>query len=147
MDIPFQWERGHVLDVPVLTNCPFSFELEVDKVIPTNEEEGDTVFLCRIRNVLKDASLVDSGLPVDELMRKIGAVRTAGGIEYWLGTAATWAPGTSPRSRSSLAWRSARLHRCNNNDKKARAIASAGVQLQYRARSSCGRSSIRRSTS
>ena len=83
MDIPFQWERGQVLDVPVLTDCPFSFELEVDKVIPTNEEEGDTVFLCRIRNVLKDASLVDSGLPVDELMRKIGAVRTAGGIEYW----------------------------------------------------------------
>ena len=83
MDIPFQWERGHVLDVPVLTDCPFSFELEVDKVIPTNEAEGDTVFLCRIRNVLKDAALVDSGLPVDELMRKIGAVRTAGGIEYW----------------------------------------------------------------
>ena len=83
MDVPFQWERGHVLDVPVLTDCPFSFELEVDKVIPTNEEEGDTVFLCRIRNVLKDAALVDSGLPVDELMRKIGAVRTAGGIEYW----------------------------------------------------------------
>jgi hypothetical protein len=40
-------------------------------------------FLCRIRNVLKDAALVDSGLPADELMRKIGAVRTAGGIEYW----------------------------------------------------------------
>lgn len=83
MDIPFEWERGQVLDVPVLTDCPFSFELEVDKVIPTNEAEGDTVFLCRIRNVLKDAALVDSGLPVDELMRKIGAVRTAGGIEYW----------------------------------------------------------------
>ena len=83
MDIPFQWERGRVLNVPVLTDCPFSFELEVDKVIPTNEEEGDTVFLCRIRNVLKDAALVDSGLSVDELMRKIGAVRTAGGIEYW----------------------------------------------------------------
>ena len=83
MDIPYGWERGQVLDVPVLSDCPFSFELEVDKVIPTNEEEGDTVFLCRIRNVLKDTSLVDSGLPVDELMRKIGAVRTAGGIEYW----------------------------------------------------------------
>ena len=83
MDIPFGWERGQVLDVPVLSDCPFSFELEVDKVIPTNEAEGDTVFLCRIRNVLKDAALVDSGLPVDELMRKIGAVRTAGGIEYW----------------------------------------------------------------
>ena len=83
MDIPFQWERGQVLDVPVLTDCPFSFELEVDKIIPTNEAEGSTVFLCHIRNVLKDASLVDSTLPVDELMRKVGAVRTAGGIEYW----------------------------------------------------------------
>jgi len=83
MDVPFKWERGQVLDVPVLTDCPFSFELEVDKVIPTNEAEGSTVFLCHIRNVLKDASLVDSGLPVDELMRKVGAVRTAGGIEYW----------------------------------------------------------------
>jgi flavin reductase (DIM6/NTAB) family NADH-FMN oxidoreductase RutF len=83
MDIPFAWERGQKLDVPVLTNCPFSFELEVDKVIPTNEAEGDTVFICRIRNVLKNADLVDSSLPVDELMRKVGAVRTAGGIEYW----------------------------------------------------------------
>ena len=83
MEVPFKWERGQVLDVPVLTDCPFSFELEVDKVIPTNEAEGSTVFLCHIRNVLKDASLVDSGLPVDELMRKVGAVRTAGGVEYW----------------------------------------------------------------
>lgn len=83
MDVPFAWERGQKLDVPVLTDCPFSFELEVDKVIPTNEAEGDTVFICRIRNVLKNADLVDSGLPVDELMRKVGAVRTAGGIEYW----------------------------------------------------------------
>lgn len=83
MDVPFAWERGHVLDVPVLTDCPFSFELEVERVIPLNEEEGIRVFLCRIRNVLKDAALVDSGLPMDEVMRRIGAVRTAGGIEYW----------------------------------------------------------------
>ena len=83
MDVPFAWERGHVLDVPVLTDCPFSFELEVERVIPLNEEEGIRVFLCRIRNVLKDAALVDSGLPTDEVMRRIGAVRTAGGIEYW----------------------------------------------------------------
>jgi len=83
MDIPFQWERGQKLDVPVLTSSPFSFELEVEKVIPTNEEEGDTVFLCRIRNVLKNAELVDSGLPMDALMRKVGAVRTCGDIDYW----------------------------------------------------------------
>ncbi|MBQ2954658.1 MAG: flavin reductase [Clostridia bacterium] len=83
MDVPFQWERGQVLDVPVLTDSPFAFELEVEKVIPTNEEEGDTVFLCRIRNVLKDKALLESNLPLPELMQKIGAVRTAGGVEYW----------------------------------------------------------------
>jgi len=83
MDVPFAWERGQVLDVPVLGSSPLSFELQVEKVIPTNEEEGDTVFLCRIRNVLKDRELLESGLPVDALMRKIGPVQTAGGEEYW----------------------------------------------------------------
>ncbi len=83
MAISFDWERGQVLDVPVLTSSPLSFELEVDRVIPTNEEECDTVFLCRIRNVLKDKALAESGLPMDALMRKIGAVRTAGDIDYW----------------------------------------------------------------
>ena len=83
MDVPFDWEHGQVLDVPVLGCSPLSFELEVEKVIPTNEEEGDTVFLCRIRNVLKDKALLESDLPLPELMQKIGAVRTAGGVEYW----------------------------------------------------------------
>ncbi|MBQ8556855.1 MAG: flavin reductase family protein [Clostridia bacterium] len=83
MDINVVWEKGAVLDVPVLTSSPLTFELEVDKVIPTNEEEGDTVFLCRIRNVLKDAELVDSGLTTEALMKKIGVVRTAGDMDYW----------------------------------------------------------------
>lgn len=83
MDVPFDWEHGQVLDVPVLGCSPLSFELEVEKVIPTNVEEGDTVFLCRIRNVLKDKALLESDLPLPELMLKIGAVRTAGGVEYW----------------------------------------------------------------
>jgi len=67
----------------VLTSSPLTFELEVDRVIPTNEEEGDTVFLCRIRNVLQDADLVDSGLTVQELMQKIGVVSTTGTMDYW----------------------------------------------------------------
>ena len=82
MDIPFSWERGQVLDVPVLTDCPFSFELEVERVIPLREEEGINVFICRIRNVLKDAALTDD-LPLDELMRRVGAVRTTGSLGYW----------------------------------------------------------------
>ena len=83
MDVPVAWEKGAVLDVPVLSSSPVTFELEVDRVIPTNEEEGDTVFLCRIRNVLKDADLVDSGLSVQELMRRIGVVSTTGTMDYW----------------------------------------------------------------
>lgn len=83
MDVPFQWERGQKLDVPVLTDCPFAFELEVERIIPTNEAEGDTVFLCRIRNVLKSADVVNSGLPAPELMKKVGAVCTCGDEEYW----------------------------------------------------------------
>jgi len=83
MDIPVEWEKAAVLDVPVLTSSPLTFELEVDRVIPTNEEEGDTVFLCRIRNVLQDADLVDSGLTVQELMQKIGVVSTTGTMDYW----------------------------------------------------------------
>ncbi len=83
MDVPVAWEKGAVLDVPVLSSSPLTFELEVDKVITTNEEEGDTVFLCRIRNVLKDADLVDSGLSVQELMQKLGVVSTTGTMDYW----------------------------------------------------------------
>lgn len=83
MDIPFQWERGQKLDVPVLTDCPFSFELEVERVVPLNAEEGINIFICHIRNVLKNADTMDSALPLDELMRKVGAVRTTGELGYW----------------------------------------------------------------
>ena len=82
MDIPFAWERGQMLDVPVLADCPFSYELEVDRVVPLNEAEGVNIYICRIRNVLRSAELTDD-LPLDELMRRVGAVRTAGGVEYW----------------------------------------------------------------
>ena len=83
MAVPFQWERGQVLDVPVLSDCPFVFELEVERTLPTNDEEGSVVFLCRIRNVLKDAELAGSDLPAAELMRKLGAVSTTGTCDYW----------------------------------------------------------------
>ena len=83
MTVPCRWERGQVLDVPVLSDCPFAFELEVERTISTNDEEGDTVFLCRIRNVLKDAELADSDLPVEEIMRRLGVVSTTGTCDYW----------------------------------------------------------------
>jgi len=83
MDIEVEWEKGAVLDVPVLSSSPMCFELEVDRIIPTNEEEGDTVFLCRIRNVLKNEELTDGTLSTEELMRMTGAVSTTGTCDYW----------------------------------------------------------------
>ena len=61
----------------------YSFELEVERVVPLNAEEGINIFICHIRNVLKNADVVDSTLPLDELMRKVGAVRTTGELGYW----------------------------------------------------------------
>lgn len=83
MDIDFAWEKGSVLDVPVLSSSPFVFELEVDRVISTNDEECDIVLLCRIRNVLKDAELTDASLPSESLLEKVGAVSTTGTYDYW----------------------------------------------------------------
>ncbi len=81
MTIPFRWERGCVLDVPVLTDCPLSFELEVTQTIPTNDK-GAVVFLCRIRNVLKDEACLDDG-DAATLYRRVGAVQTAIGDCYF----------------------------------------------------------------
>lgn len=83
MNVPVAWEKGAVLDVPVLSSSPVVFELEVDRVIPTNAAEGDTVFLCRIRNVLKDEELVNSDLPLPEMMKRVGVVSTTGTMDYW----------------------------------------------------------------
>ena len=70
MDVPFQWERGQVLDVPVLTDSPFAFELEVavdatataidqtawsgwtwmdGGALPTSDYAGKTLYIaCRL---------------------------------------------------------------------------------------------------
>lgn len=83
MDIDVAWETGKVLDVPILTNSPMSFELEVDQVIPTTEKEGNIVLICRIRNVLKEEELTDGRFTMEEIMKRIGAVRTCGALDYW----------------------------------------------------------------
>lgn len=82
MDVPVRWERGAVLDVPVLADSPLSFELEVEREIATNDEDG-TVFLCHIRNTLEEAALADPALTAAERLRMTAAVRTTGDEEYW----------------------------------------------------------------
>ena len=73
MNVDVEIEKGRVLDVPVLTQSPWIFELEVDKTITLND--GD-VFLCKIRNVLADEILCDETISVEERVKKIRPVRT-----------------------------------------------------------------------
>lgn len=60
--------KGQVLDVPILTESPVNFEVEVTRSIPLNDEE---VFLCKIRNVLYNEELTDENIPVGERLEKM----------------------------------------------------------------------------
>lgn len=65
--------KGAVLDVPILTESPVHFELEVTKCIPLDDGE---VFLCKIRNVLYDEALTDEEKTVGERLKRIAPVST-----------------------------------------------------------------------
>jgi len=86
MDIPIETERGAVLNVPVLKNSPWVFELEVQHSIPLNDSE---VFLCKIRNTLIAKELKDNSISVDERLRMAAPVTWIGeGLYYVLNYAA-----------------------------------------------------------
>lgn len=82
MSIPVNWEKGRTLDVPILTDCPVNFELEVRDLISLNDE-GSTVILCDIRDTLVDPMLADESIPSAERLRRMNPVTTAGNMEYW----------------------------------------------------------------
>ncbi len=78
MDVPFAWERGHKLDVPVLTDSPIAFELEVlseqemPSISPT--AEGSVIFVCRVVNVLGDETLLNPDETLESKMARIAPV-------------------------------------------------------------------------
>ena len=71
MDIPIEIERGAVLDVPVLKDSPWIFELEVKQSIPL---EGNEVFICRIRNVQASKELLDETKSTEERVKSAAPV-------------------------------------------------------------------------
>lgn len=71
MDVPIAWEKGAALNVPILTDSPFAFELEVVEFLPRDDSE---ILLCKVRNVLVDAALDDPSVPVEQKMRLIAPV-------------------------------------------------------------------------
>jgi flavin reductase (DIM6/NTAB) family NADH-FMN oxidoreductase RutF len=73
MNIAIETEKGHVLDVPVLTKSPVIFELEVNETINFGDSD---VFLCRIRNVLAEEFLCDDAISIEEHIKKIRPVHT-----------------------------------------------------------------------
>lgn len=74
-----QIEKGAVLDVPVLTDSPVAFELEVDRFLPMDDGE---VLLCRIRNVYVDEELAHGADTLEQKMRRIAPVCTTCGTYF-----------------------------------------------------------------
>ena len=95
MEAPMAIGRGAVLDVPVLADSPWVYELEVKKTIPLL---GNTVFLCKIRNTLVSKELMDESIPLEERVKLAAPVvwLAAGNGPYFpvkpemLGAAGDW---------------------------------------------------------
>lgn len=73
MKISIHAAKGSVLNVPVLDDSPWSYELEVSKSIPLDDGE---VLLCKIRNVLADERLTDKDKSAEQRIQTIAPVRT-----------------------------------------------------------------------
>ncbi len=81
--ISYDVQKGHILDVPVLNCSPWTFELEVSKVINL---EGSDIFICKVRNVLANESVVDSEKSLEALMSEIAPVSTTSSTYFsWTG--------------------------------------------------------------
>lgn len=66
-------QKGQVLDVPILSDSPVSFELEVTKEIALN---GSDVFICKIKNVLGEEYLMDEGITLEERVNRMQPIFT-----------------------------------------------------------------------
>ena len=72
-NVTVEVEKGHVLDVPVISKSPWVYELEVKQSIAHN---GGDVFLCKVRNVLADELLCDETTSVEQRIKVIKPVHT-----------------------------------------------------------------------
>ena len=63
--------RGQVLNVPILAESPWSYELKVKKEL--NFDDGD-IFLCEISNILTEEYFLDESIPLADRMKKAAPV-------------------------------------------------------------------------
>lgn len=73
MNVPVSVTKGAVLNVPILDNSPFTYELEVSKSIPLDDGE---VFLCKVRNVLVNKELTDKNKSIEQRIQAIAPIST-----------------------------------------------------------------------
>jgi flavin reductase (DIM6/NTAB) family NADH-FMN oxidoreductase RutF len=73
-------ERGSLLNVPTLSDSPWTYELEVKRSIPLDAGE---IFICRIANILADERLTDENVSVDERFKLIRSALVAGVGRYY----------------------------------------------------------------
>lgn len=75
MRIDVAISKGRVLDVPILEQSPWVFELEVKQTIPLDDSE---ICICKIRNTLVDEQFAEKAMegkgpmPVNELKPVVG---------------------------------------------------------------------------
>lgn len=73
-EIAVNTSPGKVLNVPVLEESPWAYELEVARTLPL-EGEG-AVYICRIRNVLADPALLDDSVSITDRITRINPACT-----------------------------------------------------------------------
>ncbi|MCL2752997.1 MAG: flavin reductase family protein [Defluviitaleaceae bacterium] len=59
MNIEINVGRGEVLDIPILTDSPLIYELEVTRHIAL--EEDSSIFVCKVHNVIKPKKMKTDG--------------------------------------------------------------------------------------
>jgi len=80
MDIPVEIEQGAVLNVPIIKNSPWVFELEVKQSVPL---DGSEIFICKIRNTIVARELKDQSINADERLRMAAPVVWIGEGQYY----------------------------------------------------------------
>lgn len=63
MEVMAETMPGQALNVPVLKDSPWSFELEVKKTLSLDDSD---IFVCKIKNIMADESLKDEGKSMQE---------------------------------------------------------------------------------
>ena len=75
MSVTVETISGQVLNVPVIKESPWSFEVEVEEIQPFGQSD---LFICKVHNVMAFEELLDNNLSMEERMRIASPVVTVG---------------------------------------------------------------------